>query len=58
MESKAHEAGGAGITLRVSRDGGRTWGTRVTYYPARDAAPLQSGGRFPPCACPRCRSVK
>ncbi|MEU7056869.1 hypothetical protein [Streptomyces sp. NPDC046197] len=46
---------GAHITLRVSRDGGRTWGPRTTYRPSREAAPLESAGRFPPCRCPRCR---
>ena len=45
---------GAYITLRVSRDGGRTWGQRVTYQPSRKDAPIESAGRFPPCECPRC----
>jgi hypothetical protein len=45
------------ITLRVSRDGGRTWGPRVTYQPSRDEIPYDIVGRFPPCACPRCRTV-
>ncbi|GHH47405.1 hypothetical protein GCM10018773_39990 [Streptomyces candidus] len=42
------------LTLRVSRDGGRTWGPRTTYAPDRKAAPLEAGGRYPLCACPRC----
>nr|WP_244189324.1 hypothetical protein [Streptomyces incarnatus] len=49
---------GVFLTLRVSRDGGRTWGPRVTYRPPKNAAPLDLSGRFPPCACPRCRERK
>lgn len=55
------ESEGPGITLRVSRDGGRTWGPRVVYYPVRDAealSPLSLSSRFPACACPRCGQVK
>lgn len=49
---------GAHITLRVSRDGGRTWGPTTVYRPSRESAPLESAGRFPPCACPRCRGPR
>ncbi len=45
------------MTLRVSRDSGRSWSgtTRV-----RDGDPmviLSSPGRFPPCECPRCAGL-
>jgi hypothetical protein len=46
---------GAYLTLRVSRDSGRTWGPTVRYEPSREVAPIDLPGRFPPCACPRCR---
>ncbi|MPY53090.1 hypothetical protein FPZ41_32820 [Streptomyces sp. K1PN6] len=54
MEQQEQGIVGAHITLRVSRDGGRTWGPRVTYLPSRKDAPIESAGRFPPCECPRC----
>ncbi|MFW6693670.1 hypothetical protein [Streptomyces sp. MAR4 CNX-425] len=41
------------ITLRVSRDGGRTWGRQKRFY-ARDCEPLDTLG-MPPCRCRRCR---
>lgn len=45
------------MTIRVSRDSGRTWGptTVVSCAEPRDlpAEPL----RFPPCRCPRCRAT-
>ncbi|MEU6253326.1 hypothetical protein [Streptomyces sp. NPDC047043] len=43
---------GASITLRVSRDGGRTWGPTTVYQPSRKEAPFDLPGRFPPCAVP------
>ncbi len=42
------------LTLRVSRDSGRTWGPTVTYQPSRTDTPFDLAGRFPPCQCPRC----
>lgn len=51
-------SGDAVISLRVSRDGGRSWGPRVTYQPDRAGVPMESVGRFPPCACPKCIVVK
>lgn len=42
------------LTLRVSRDSGRTWGPTVTYQPSRKDTPFDLVGRFPPCQCPRC----
>ncbi|MFJ8693600.1 exo-alpha-sialidase [Streptomyces roseolilacinus] len=43
------------LTLRVSRDGGRTWGERTTVHSRERLTPLHSSVR-PPCACPRCAS--
>jgi hypothetical protein len=48
------EVPGPALTLRVSRDGGRTWGPTVTYQPSRKDTPFDLAGRFPPCRCPRC----
>ncbi|MGW7411467.1 hypothetical protein [Streptomyces sp. NPDC054863] len=45
---------GTFLTLRVSRDSGRTWGPRTTYAPDRKSAPLEAGSRFPLCECRRC----
>lgn len=53
-EEKENGLIGASMTLRVSRDGGRTWGPEVTYRPSRKDAPIDLAGRFPPCQCPRC----
>ncbi|AZK95349.1 hypothetical protein B7R87_16915 [Streptomyces tsukubensis] len=43
------------MTLRVSRDSGRTWGPHTVVHAdaARDLPPEPL--RFPPCRCPRCR---
>ena len=47
------------LSLRVSRDSGRTWGTKVTYragtFDLPDDALWDMGTRYPPCRCPRCR---
>ncbi|GAA1500272.1 hypothetical protein GCM10009802_55530 [Streptomyces synnematoformans] len=42
------------MTLRVSRDSGRTWGRKKSYY-ARDCLPPLLNSTMPPCTCPRCR---
>lgn len=39
------------MTLRVSRDSGRTWGPRRHVY---GGEPLMTSV-WPPCACPRCQ---
>lgn len=41
------------LTLRVSRDGGRTWGAPRAYRVTDRPAPLGSSV-WPPCLCPRC----
>ncbi len=42
------------LTLRVSRDGGRTWGTRTAVWSSRDDLPPTLSTAWPPCRCPRC----
>lgn len=42
------------MTLRVSRDSGRTWGPLTeVHVPEGPVVPDNPGG-FPPCVCPRC----
>ncbi|MET9347318.1 hypothetical protein [Streptomyces termitum] len=45
------------MTLRVSRDSGRTWGPTVTLTDETPLAPLMNPNQYPPCACPRCREA-
>ncbi|WP_326797435.1 hypothetical protein OG946_20110 [Streptomyces sp. NBC_01808] len=45
------------LTLRVSRDSGRTWGAEKRFYD-RDCTPPLLNGVYPPCRCPRCRGGK
>lgn len=43
------------MTLRVSRDSGRTWGPRTVILDDQGQGSLPSEPmRFPPCRCPRC----
>lgn len=42
------------LTLRVSRDGGRTWETRREIHSTDPLAPLMTS-MWPPCQCPRHR---
>lgn len=43
------------MTLRVSRDGGKTFGPRVVYSAANNPlSPLMSD-RWPMCRCSRCQ---
>lgn len=41
------------MSLRVSRDGGRTWGAEVVVMSSEALPPLQTGV-WPPCQCLRC----
>ncbi|TSB31581.1 hypothetical protein FNJ62_03180 [Streptomyces benahoarensis] len=41
------------LTLRVSRDGGRTWSPEKVIRGRENLSPLVSVV-WPPCACPRC----
>ncbi|MFD9523551.1 hypothetical protein [Streptomyces sp. NPDC059979] len=40
------------LVIRVSRDGGRTYGPPVTVDPDRDVVP-EISSRWPQCRCPR-----
>lgn len=42
------------MTLRVSRDSGRTWGP-LREYREIDPPADENPGRYPPCQCPRHR---
>lgn len=42
------------MTLRVSRDSGRTWGPLGEVRVGENPAVPDSLGGFPPCACHRC----
>ncbi|MER6480924.1 hypothetical protein [Streptomyces filamentosus] len=42
------------MTLRVSRDSGRTWGPRVEVPSDPKMTPLRTSV-WPPCECPRHR---
>lgn len=42
------------MTLRVSRDSGRTWGPLTEVRVGDDPVPPDNPGAFPPCACRRC----
>lgn len=41
------------LTLRVSRDSGRTYEPEKRFY-SRDCEPSLLNGVMPPCECPRC----
>lgn len=43
------------MTIRVSRDGGRTWSATRRFLPNSPLPPLDSMV-WPPCACARCRA--
>lgn len=42
------------LTLRVSRDSGRTYEPEKRFY-SRDCEPPLLNGTYPPCECPRHR---
>lgn len=42
------------MTLRVSRDSGRTWGPPTETRVGDERLPPDTLGGFPPCACHRC----
>lgn len=42
------------MTLRVSRDSGRTWGQMTEVQEDENPVTLDNPGHFPPCTCPRC----
>lgn len=42
------------MTLRVSRDAGRTWGPPIEVRVGEDTVIPDNLGWFPPCMCSRC----
>lgn len=46
------------MTLRVSRDSGRTWSPVTEVREDENPAILDNPGGFPTCACPRCTGRK
>lgn len=42
------------MTLRVSRDSGRTWGSLTEVRVGDNPVLPDNPGGFPPCACTRC----
>lgn len=42
------------MTIRVSRDSGRTWTPKRTVVPDATKPPARSD--YPPCRCPKCRT--
>ncbi|GGV85051.1 hypothetical protein GCM10015535_31240 [Streptomyces gelaticus] len=42
------------MTLRVSRDSGRSWSRTTSLREGDPFIILSNPGRFPPCQCPRC----
>ncbi|CAM5261597.1 hypothetical protein GCM10010329_04430 [Streptomyces spiroverticillatus] len=62
-EERGREAGGGGpeaeeprtlMTLRVSRDSGRTWSAEEVVREGDPVAILENPVRFPACGCVRC----
>ncbi|MFJ4584399.1 hypothetical protein [Streptomyces echinatus] len=41
------------MTIRVSRDSGKTWGPETVVRATEDLPPLITG-EWPPCQCRRC----
>jgi hypothetical protein len=44
------------MTLRVSRDSGRTWGPLTEVRVGDESVLPDNPGAFPPCACRRCEA--
>ncbi|GHI90375.1 hypothetical protein Sxan_77390 [Streptomyces xanthophaeus] len=42
------------MSIRVSRDSGRTWSPRSRVLEGDPFDILSNPGRYPPCECPRC----
>ncbi len=42
------------MTLRVSRDSGRTWGPLTEVRVGDNPVPADNSGVFPPCTCGQC----
>ncbi|MEU6482410.1 hypothetical protein [Streptomyces sp. NPDC046887] len=50
----SNESGGVRMTLRISRDSGRTWGAPTEVRVDEDTPVPVSPTVFPPCGCARC----
>lgn len=50
----ADDAERARMTIRVSRDSGRTYGPVIVVSPSKDVPPRNDSSRLPDCTCPRC----
>lgn len=48
------EPTGSRMTIRVSRDGGRTYGPVRVVAPVKGEPPRDDSSLLPPCRCPRC----
>ncbi|MET7640151.1 sialidase family protein [Streptomyces sp. NPDC005438] len=56
-EGEEERPGDHRMTLRISRDGGRTW-SGPRYVVSTDPPLEFSPGSFPPCRCPRCTTQR
>jgi hypothetical protein len=54
--SGLRSGGGPYLTLKVSRDSGRTWGPEIVYQPARGPWELPTSHGMEPCRCVRCQA--
>lgn len=45
------------LTIRVSRDSGRTYGEPIEYRPDDELPPMQSQA-WPPCQCPKHQAAR
>ncbi|MDJ1130671.1 hypothetical protein [Streptomyces iconiensis] len=50
----ADDAERSRMTIRVSRDSGRTYGPVIVVSPRKDVPPQNDSSRLPDCTCPRC----
>lgn len=46
------------LTIRVSRDSGRTWSHTSVVHAVHPLPVMADPMRFPPCRCPRCTRTK
>ncbi|MBV2355996.1 exo-alpha-sialidase [Streptomyces sp. J2-1] len=45
------------MTLRVSRDSGRTWGRLLEVLEDENPVIAMNSGNYPPCSCLHCTSL-
>lgn len=46
------------LTIRISRDSGRTWDQTSVVHAVHPLPVMADPMRFPPCRCPRCTDTK